>query len=137
MIFAPSSALEPFLYDSRENERLTSVDDGQLVAEAIEELRGKGLKVRSIVGNDLPAEVSTLVLRSTKSRLRGENAFLNRAKYSPCPCHFMDLVVSDCIVHVPSLQALESILQDLMSIADSSEVYDVMQGRCPHSAKTR
>jgi hypothetical protein len=75
MIFAPYSGLRPFLYDSLENERLTVDDSGQLVAQAIEELKTQGVRVRSIVGDNLPAQVSVFAHWSPKSRPRGTNAF--------------------------------------------------------------
>jgi hypothetical protein len=66
MILAPFRGLRPFFYDSLENERLTADNDGQLVAQAIEELNTQGMRVRSIVGDNLPAQVSALVHWSPK-----------------------------------------------------------------------
>jgi hypothetical protein len=137
MILAPYSRLKPFLYDSLENERLTSEDYGELVAQTIEELKGKGVLVRSIVGDNLPAQIVALAHWSTRSRLRGKSTFLNGVKYSPCLCHFMQLIVSDCIANVPSLQGFETLLQDVIAIANSADVCEVTRARCPQSVKTR
>jgi hypothetical protein len=68
---------------------LTADDYSQLVAQAIEKLKTRGVRVRSIVGDNLTAQVSALAHWSPKSPLRGPNAFLNGVKYSPCLCHFM------------------------------------------------
>jgi hypothetical protein len=86
MILAPYSRLLPFLYISLENDHLTSANYGILVRQVIEELRSMGIKVRSIVGDNLPAQVSALAHWSTKSHLRGSDPFLNGIKYSPCLC---------------------------------------------------
>jgi hypothetical protein len=110
MILAPYRGLRPFLYDSLENKRLKADDDGQLVAQAIEELKTRGVRVHSVVGDNLPAQVSALVHWSPKSRLRSPNPFLNGIKYSPCLCHFMQLIVGDCISRVPGLQKFDEIL---------------------------
>jgi hypothetical protein len=77
MVLAPFSGLRPFSDDSLEKERLTADDYGCLIAQTIEELRQKGVKLRSIVGDDLPAQVSAFAHWSTKSHLRGQSEFLN------------------------------------------------------------
>jgi hypothetical protein len=137
MILAPYRGLRPFTYDSLENERLTADDHGQFVAQTIEKLRTQGVEVLSIVGDNLPAQVSALAHWSPKSRLRGTNALLNGIKYSPCLCHFMQLIVGDCISRVPGLQEADEIFQDLITLANSSDFCKITRRRCPQFVKTR
>jgi hypothetical protein len=66
MIFAPRSGLRPFLYDSLESERLPADDYGQLVAQAMKGLKTQSVRVRSIVEDNLPAQVSALAHWSQK-----------------------------------------------------------------------
>jgi hypothetical protein len=62
LVFCSCSSLElpPFLYEALEKERLTSDNYGSIGKQTIEQLESKGVKVRSIVGNNLPAQVSAL-----------------------------------------------------------------------------
>jgi hypothetical protein len=137
MILAPYSSLDPFLYDVLENETLTSDDYGNLIAAIIKELKSKGVRVRSIVGDNLPAQVSALAHWSKNSRLRGVDPDLNGIKYSPCMCHFMQLVIGDLIANVDTIREFEAILQSLIDIVNSSEVYPILRIRCPQCVKTR
>jgi hypothetical protein len=132
MILAPSSRLRQFLSNSLENERLTAEDYGSLVAETIEQHKPLAVKVRSIVGDNLPVQVSALAHWGTKSQLQGQNGFLKGVKYSPCLCHFMHLVVSDCIANVSIVREFETRLQDLIAMANLPEVCNLLRGRCPN-----
>jgi hypothetical protein len=49
----------------------------------------------------------------------------------------MQLVVSDCIAHVPIVREFETLLQDLIAMANSSEVCNLLRGRYPQPVKTR
>jgi hypothetical protein len=69
MVVAPWCGLQPFLYNTLKKERLAADDYGCLVAQAIDKLRAKGVKVWSIVGDNLPVEVSALGHWSMKSRM--------------------------------------------------------------------
>jgi hypothetical protein len=137
MILAPYSHLHPFLYEVYEQDALTSDDYGRIVAEVIQELRTKGVRVRSIVGDNLPAQVSSLAHWSKKSLLRGRGPDLNGVKYSPCMCHFIQLVIGDLITRVDAIRDFEVILQGLIDVTNSSEVYAVLRLRCPQCFKTR
>jgi hypothetical protein len=58
----------------------------------------KGLHVRSIVENNLFAQIPSLANWSSRSHLKqGEESYLHGIKYSPCLCHFIQLVVSDLV----------------------------------------
>jgi hypothetical protein len=52
MVFAPYSRLRPFSFDSLEKERLTVDDYARLAAQAREEFKRKGVKVRSNAGDN-------------------------------------------------------------------------------------
>jgi hypothetical protein len=137
MILAPYSSLDPFLYDVFERDTLTSDDYGNLVVAVIQELKSKGVRVRSIVGDNLPAQVSALAHWSHKSRLRGFDPYLNGIKYSPCMCHFMQLVVRDLVTNVETIREFETILQALIDVTNSSDVYAILRTRCPQCVTTR
>jgi hypothetical protein len=89
MVLAPYGGLRPFSDDSLEKERLTVDEYGCLIAQAMEEFRRKGIKLRSFVRDNLPAQVSAFAHWSTKSRLRWQSRFLKRIKYSHSLCHFI------------------------------------------------
>jgi hypothetical protein len=57
MILASYSNLRPFLYDVYEQVVLTSADYGYMIAGIIHEMKTKGVRVRPIVGDNLPAQV--------------------------------------------------------------------------------
>jgi hypothetical protein len=76
MILVPYRGLRRFLSDSLENERLTADDYGKIVAQAIEELKTQSVRVHSIVGDNLPAQIPTVAHWSPKSRLGSPNTFL-------------------------------------------------------------
>jgi hypothetical protein len=137
MLLAPYSNLKPFLYDSYEEETLTSDDYGRVIAQIIKELKTKGVRVRSIVGDNLPAQVSALAHWSKRSCLKGIDPDLNAIKYSPCMCHFMQLVVGDLITADPVIQEFEAILQGMIGVTNSSEVFKILRMRCPQYVKTR
>jgi hypothetical protein len=71
MILAPYSNLPPFLYDAHEQDASISEDYGRIIAGIIRELKTKGIRVRSMVGDNLPAQVSSLAHWSKKSLLKG------------------------------------------------------------------
>jgi hypothetical protein len=137
MIFAPYYELRPFLSDSLENKRLTADDHGKLVPQAIEELKTQGVRVRSMIGDNFPAQIPAFAHWRPKSRLGSSNTFLNGIKYSPYRCHFMQLIVGDCISPVPGLQEFDEILQNLITLANASEVCGITRRRCPQFVKTR
>jgi hypothetical protein len=138
MLLAPYTTLSPFLYDSVEQARLTAQDYGNIVADAIRTLKEvNNVDVRSIVGDNLPAQVSALAHWSPNSRLRGQGPFLNRVKYSPCLCHFVQLVVGDIISGLPLVTGFELILHEMIKIANASDVQKICKCRCPQIVKTR
>jgi hypothetical protein len=137
MILAPYSKIKPFLYDVIEKATLTADDYGNIVMTAIKELYQKGVKIRSIVGDNLPAQVTALAHWSSRSCLkRGEESYLHGIKYSPCMCHFVQLVVGDLITG-SCCRSFEDVLQKMISVANFSEVRSIVNSRCPQSVKTR
>jgi hypothetical protein len=137
MVLAPYSRVKPFLYAAVENSTLTADDYGRIVMEAIQELYNKGVHVRSIVGDNLPAQIVALARWSPRSCLKqGEESYLHGIKYSPCMCHFIQLVVGDLITR-GGLCNIEEILQEMIAIINCSEVRSNIRTRCPQSVKTR
>jgi hypothetical protein len=137
MLLVPYTILKLFLYTSVEQTRLTAGDYGNIVVNAIRDLRQAKIDVRSIVGDNLPAQISELAHCSTRSYLRGYEAFLDRIKYSPCLCHVIQLILGDTIPKLPLVSDLDFILHKMIEIAPYSEVRTIMKGRCPYSVKTR
>jgi hypothetical protein len=60
MILAPYSNLGPSLYDFCEQDALTSDDYGHIITGMIQELKTKGVRICSIVGDDLPTQAASL-----------------------------------------------------------------------------
>jgi hypothetical protein len=83
---------------------LTSDDSGNLIIAIIQELKSKRGGVRSIVGDNLPAQVSALAHWSHKSRLRGIELYLKGIESPPCMCHFVQLVIRELITNVDAIQ---------------------------------
>jgi hypothetical protein len=137
IILAPYSKIRPFLYGSIEESTLTAEDYGNIVTEAIKDLFQKNVHVRSIVGDNLPAQVSALAHWSSHSHLKqGEELYLHGIKYSPCMCHFIQLIVGDLISR-GSLYNFEELLQEMITAVNHSEVRKITHSRCPYSIKTR
>jgi hypothetical protein len=137
MILAPYSEIKPFLYTAIEEPTLTAEDYGNIVTEIIKVLFQKGVHVRSIVGDNLPAQVATLAHWSSRSHLKqGEESYLHGIKYSPCLCHFVQFVVGDLVAR-GDLFNFETILQRMIAAVNHSEVRQITQSRCPQSVKTR
>lgn len=137
MILAPYSKIKPFLYDAVEKTTLTAEDYGNIVMNAIKDLYRKHVNVRSIVGDNLPAQVTALAHWSSRSCLkRGEELHLHGIKYSPCMCHFVQLVVGDLITG-GCLGESEDILQKIITVAHFPEVRQIAKTRCPQAVKTR
>jgi hypothetical protein len=137
MLLAPYTGLKPFLYTAVEQTRLTAEDYGSIVAKTICDPKQAKVDVRSIVGDNLPTQISALAHWSTRSCLRGQEAFLDRIKYSPCLCHVMQLVLGDTISKLPLVSDLDFILHKMIEIAHYSEVRTILKGCCPYSVKTR
>jgi hypothetical protein len=127
VILTPHSGLRPFSNDSFEKDRL--------IAQAIEELGRKGVKLRSVVEITYRANLSICPLEREVTPT-GQSRFLNGINYSPSLCHFIQLVVSDCIANIATVHEFETLLQDLINITNSSDVCEILRGRCPQSAKT-
>jgi chemotaxis receptor (MCP) glutamine deamidase CheD len=106
---------------------LTSDESCDLVAAIIEELKSKGARICSIVGDDLLAQVSALAHWSKKPRLRGVNPYLNGIRYSPCMCHFMQLMIDYLIANGDNIEEFEARLQGLIDWANSSEASAVLR----------
>jgi hypothetical protein len=137
MILAPYSKIKPFLYAAIEQPTLTAEDYGSIVTEAIKDLFQKGVHVRSIVGDNLPAQVCSLAHWSSRSYLkRGEEWYLHGIKYSPCMCHFVQLVVGDFITR-GYLYPIEELLQEMIAVVNHSEIIYITNSRCPQLVKTR
>jgi hypothetical protein len=111
MTLAPYNSFDLFLYDVFEKDTLTSDDYENLIVAIIQELKSEEVRVRSIAGDHLPAQVSALEHWSHKSRLRGVDSYVNGINYSPCMCHFMQLVIRDLITKVDIIHEFETILQ--------------------------
>jgi hypothetical protein len=62
MALVPHPRIRPFLYDAFESATLTAKDDRTIVMAAIKELCQKRVNVPSSVGDDLPAQVTTLLI---------------------------------------------------------------------------
>jgi hypothetical protein len=137
ILSAPYSELKPFLYTAVERESLTVEDYGNIVIEAIRELNLKNVKVRSIVGDNLPAQVAALAHWSPRSSLQlAEEPFIHGIRYSPCMCHFMQLVVGDFMKDEYGSE-LDDMLQQMILVSNFAEVRRLMKCQCPRSVKTR
>jgi hypothetical protein len=144
MLLAPyTESGAPFLYDTVEVESLTSEDYGNIVAGVIQTLKDEHqIEVKSIVGDNLPAQVSALAHWSHKSRLRGTNPLLNRVKFSPCLCHTIQLIVGDLISPANSyepglVQGWDRLLHHMIETANAADVHRVLKHRCPQTVGTR
>jgi hypothetical protein len=137
MILAPYPKIKPFFYDAIENVTLTAEDYGTIVATTINELHQTNVNVRSIVGDNLPAQITVLAHWSPRSCLKRRNEpFLHGIKYSPCMCHFVQLIVAD-LIPGSCLDDFETILQEMITVANFSEVHQSTKSRCPQSTKIR
>jgi hypothetical protein len=136
MLLAPYTSMRPFLYDTVEQTTLNSDDYGDIVANAITKLYDEKIVVRSIVGDNLPAQVSALAHWSDKSRLTKKGPLLARVKYSPCLCHFVQLIVGD-IIQLAKVKAAEARLHQMIKIANSSDVHKSINCRCAQPVLTR
>jgi hypothetical protein len=137
MILAPYTKIQPFLYATIEKSSLNAEDYGNIVVTAIKELKQKGVKIRSIVGDNLPAQITALAHWSSRSILkRDEEAYLHGIKYLPCMCHFIQLVVGDLITE-NIFRNFEQILQEMIKVANFSEIHQIIKSHCPQSVKTR
>jgi hypothetical protein len=131
MILAPHTKIKPFLYDAIENATLRAEDYGTIVATTIKELRQTNVNVRSIVGDNLPAQITVLAHWSPRSCLkRGNEPFLHGIKYSPCMCHFVQLVVAD-LISGSCLGDFETRLQEMITVANFSEGHQVTNLAAP------
>jgi hypothetical protein len=137
MILAPYSSLDPFLYDVFERDTLASDDYGNLIVAIIQELKSQGFRVCLIVCDNSPAQVSAPGYWTHKSSLRGIDSYPNGVEYSLCMCHFMQLVIRDLVTNVDTILEFETILQGLIDLTNSSEVYAIPRIRCPQCVKTR
>jgi hypothetical protein len=120
---APYSSFDPFLYNRFEKDTLTSDNYRNLIV--------------VITGDTLSAQLSALAHWSHKSRLRMVDWYLNRIKYSLCMCHFMRLMIRDLITNIDTIRELETILQGLIDLTNSSEVYAILRIRYPQCVKMR
>jgi hypothetical protein len=137
MILAPYSKIKPFLYDAVENLSLTAEDYGTVVTTAIKELHQRGVNVRSIVGDNLPAQVAALAHWSSRSYLKqAEESYLHGIKYSPCMCHFIQLVVGDLFTRI-NLSSHETMLQTMIAVVNYPEVLRITKSRCHPLVQTR
>jgi hypothetical protein len=141
MLMAPYTPdCPPYLYDTVEKATLSSDDYGEIVGKAILTLHNQHkIEVRSIVGDNLPAQVSALAHWSKKSRLKkkGCDPVLKRMLYSPCLCHFLQLIVGDLISGFEHLQEWEQLLHAMIAAANSRTVQNVCKARCPQTVRTR
>jgi hypothetical protein len=71
MLLAPDTGVNPCLYTAVKQTRLTAEDHGNIGANAIRDLTQAKVDIRSIVGDNLPAQISALAHWSTRSYLRG------------------------------------------------------------------
>jgi hypothetical protein len=67
VVLAPSARIKSFLYDAVERATLTTEDSERIAMAAIKELYQKRVNVRSIVENNLPAQVTALAHWSAQS----------------------------------------------------------------------
>jgi hypothetical protein len=136
MILAPYSGIEPFLYQAIERERLTLKDYGTIIIEAIMALRMKNVIVRSIVRDNLPAQVQALAHWSNQSMLQEQpDGFYRQVKYSPCLCHTLQLVIAGLIRKNSTAQVYETILQGM--IGNYPEIKSLVNSKGPQFVKTR
>jgi hypothetical protein len=137
MLLAPYTELTPFLYNAFEAESLTVNDYGRFVLGTIRDLHTAKIQVGSIVGDNLPTQVTALAHWSPRSSLRAaDEPFLHGIHYSPCMCHFMQLIVGDFLKSRYGAR-LEAILQQMIKVSNYAEVRHVLKSRCPQSVKTR
>jgi hypothetical protein len=83
-----------------EQDAVSFDDDDLIIAGIIDELKTKGVRVCSIIGDNLPASASSLAHLSKKSLLKGVDRDVDRIKYSPCICHFIQLVIGDVATRI-------------------------------------
>jgi hypothetical protein len=85
MVLAPYMRIKRFLCDAVERATLATDDDGTIVMAAINELAQKRVNVRSIAGDNLPAQGTALAHWTSRSCLRrAEEPYIHGIKYSPC-----------------------------------------------------
>jgi hypothetical protein len=93
------------------------------------------VNVRSIVKENVPAQVTALTHWSPRSCLkRGNEPSLHGINYSPCMCHFVQFVVADLMTGT-WLGDFEIMLQEMTMIANFSEVDPITKSRCPSQWK--
>jgi len=109
MLLSPVN--RPFLYDTAERGSLTQRDYGEIVIDAINSLKERGITVKSITGDNLPVQVSALAHWSKKSRLKEEGGFMAQIKYQPCMCHFTQLCFMGWFKQMPMLTKLDDLLK--------------------------
>jgi hypothetical protein len=104
---------------------------------ATKELYQKGVNIRSIVGGNLPAQVTTFAHWSPRSSLRrGAESYLHGIKYSPFKCHFVQLVVSGLITG-SCFGDFDNTLQKMTLVVNFLAVRQVVKSRCSQSMKIR
>jgi hypothetical protein len=136
-ILAPYTRIKPFPDDATENETLTAKEYRTLVPTTIKELHQTNVNVRSILGDNLPAQVTALAdWNSWLCLKRGNQPFLHSIKYSPCICHCVQLVGAD-VMTGSWMADFESILQEMITVANFWEVHQITKSRCLQSVKVR
>jgi hypothetical protein len=62
IMLAPYTTIQPFLYAAVEMSNLNAEEYGNIVLSAIKELYQNDVHIRSIVGDNLPAQISDLYI---------------------------------------------------------------------------
>jgi hypothetical protein len=129
IVLAPYTRIKPFLDDAAERATLTGEDSGTIVMAVIKELYQKRVNVRSIVGDNLPAQVTAHAHSSSRSCLRhAEEPYLHRIQYSPCVCHFVQFVVGDIITGT-CFGNLDDILGEMIMVSHLVKVPPIAKSR--------
>jgi hypothetical protein len=87
ILSSAGSSIPPVLYDAVERIRFRLSDDGEIVGNAITDLRKAGMKIKSIVGDNHPGQVMVLAHWSLKSVLINREPKTRAIRFEACICH--------------------------------------------------
>jgi hypothetical protein len=131
MILAPYCQIGlPFLYNAVEEGSLTAVKDRSIIGNAIRDLHSDGVQITSIVGDNEPAQLTSLAHWSATFQVRAQGGTLNKIWYQAWLCHVMRLSVEDNILESAQFHALDATLHEMVRISNLTVVHSMTSSRC-------
>jgi hypothetical protein len=137
VLLSAGLGIPPFLYDAVERTRFCLDDYGEIVGNAIIDLRRSGVKIKSIVGDNHPVQVMALAHWSPKSLLKKLEPECGAVRFQAYICHILQLVMKDVFAQSVLLKAFDDAMLEMIAACNISEVVQMTKSHCSVHVVTR